>query len=106
MKSATSTYHLIQFPVKSASTSDQEVKDFLTKVFDASNKENINRVFTVQTNGDELILESTDAKASRSADGGPDNTVQIMVGSTGDKPALHTITSGGDGLEVKSKAGW
>ncbi|EYB92951.1 hypothetical protein Y032_0188g1153 [Ancylostoma ceylanicum] len=91
---------------KSASSSDREVKDFLGKVFDASNKENINRVFTVQTKDDELILESTDAKAARSADGDPGNTVQITVGSTGDKPALHTITNGGNSIEVKSKAGW
>ncbi|ETN77077.1 hypothetical protein NECAME_11305 [Necator americanus] len=89
---------------KPVTTSD--IKDMLIRVFDASNKENINKVFTVQTKDNEIIFESADAKTARSADGRPENTVEIMVGSHGDKPALHTITNDSGGVEVKSKAQW
>ncbi|VDM78747.1 unnamed protein product [Strongylus vulgaris] len=77
---------------QSASASEDEVKEFLGKVFQASNKENINKVFTIQTKNDELILESMDAKAAKNADGTPANTVQIVVGSTGEQREITDIS--------------
>ncbi|CAJ0591123.1 unnamed protein product [Cylicocyclus nassatus] len=89
-----------------SSASNDEVNNLLSRVFQASNNENINQVFTVQTKDNELILESADVRSARSADGQPENTLQIIVGSTGDKPAIHTISTDTGTVEVKSKAGW
>ncbi|VDO19735.1 unnamed protein product [Heligmosomoides polygyrus] len=60
------------------SISGDEAKNFLNQLFEASSKQNINKVFTVQTKDGELILESDDVKSMAA---GPSRTVEVILGN-------------------------
>ncbi|VDL77438.1 unnamed protein product [Nippostrongylus brasiliensis] len=62
--------------------SHADAQKLLSKLFEASSKQNINSVFTVEQKGDELILESTDAKvAALSNRENPQRTVEFVLGA-------------------------
>uniref|UniRef100_A0A7I4YTN3 Uncharacterized protein n=1 Tax=Haemonchus contortus TaxID=6289 RepID=A0A7I4YTN3_HAECO len=75
----------------SESISDNEAKNFLNKLFEASSKENINKIFSVETKDGQLILESDDAKALMSREGTPPHTVEFVLGSNDDKGASEAV---------------